>query len=84
MTNKWMDFVCHIRWSTTSTNALRECWRDGQYMGGRTTRNAVAPKIHKFRIGQSQETNLAHTPHTANRQRPHRHPDDAVDPTRTR
>ena len=31
--NRWMDFVCHIRWSTTRHNALRECGRDGQYMG---------------------------------------------------
>jgi hypothetical protein len=61
VTNKWMDFVCHIRWSTTSSNAVRECWRDGQYMGARTSRNAVAAKIHKFRIGQYQETNLLHT-----------------------
>ena len=41
VTNKWMDFVCHIRWSTTRHNALRECWRDGHYRGAKTSRNAV-------------------------------------------
>ena len=60
VTNQWMDFVCHVRWSTTSTNALRECWRDGQYMGGKTTRNAVAANTHELRVGQYQETNLPH------------------------
>ncbi len=84
VTNKWMDFVCHIRWSTTSTNALRECWRDGQYMGGRTSRNAVAPKIHKFRIGQYQETNLAHTRTSYFDNVRIGTSYDAVDPSRTR
>jgi hypothetical protein len=57
---EWMDFVCHIRWSTTSTNALRECWRDGEYMGKRTTLNAVDTNSHTFRIGQYQTTSIDH------------------------
>ena len=47
-------------------------------------RNAVAPKIHKFRIGQYQETDLAHTraSYFDNVRIGTRY--DAVDPTRTR
>ncbi len=60
VTNEWMDFVCHIRWSTTSTNALRECWRDGVYMGARTSLNAVDTNIHHFRVGQYQTTSIDH------------------------
>ncbi len=58
--NKWMDFVCHVRWSTTSTNALRECWRDGTYMGASTTLNAVAANKHFLRLGQYQTTSIGH------------------------
>ena len=61
VSGRWMDFVCHIRWSTTSTNALRECWRDGVYMGASRTVNAVAGNRHYLRIGQYQETNIGHT-----------------------
>ena len=57
---EWMDFVCHIRWSTTSTNALRECWRDGAYMGSRSSLNAVDAKPHIFRAGQYQTTAIDH------------------------
>ena len=60
VTDKWMDFVCHIRWSTTSTNALRECWRDGEYKGGSTSLNAVDTNPHTFRVGQYQITDIAH------------------------
>lgn len=58
---KWMDFVVHIRWSTTSKNALREVWRDGVYMGGSTSLNAVGTAKHVLRIGQYQKTNIGHT-----------------------
>ena len=61
VTNKWMDIVCHIRWSTTATNALRECWRDGTYMGSRTTRNAVDNVTHRLRVGQYQTTEIKHS-----------------------
>lgn len=60
VTNQWMDIVCHIRWSTTATNALRECWRDGTYMGARTTRNAVNAVTHRLRVGQYQTTEIKH------------------------
>jgi hypothetical protein len=62
--DRWMDFVCHIRWSTTETNALRECWRDGKYMGSRTSLNAVAAEEHRLRIGLYQATSIEH-PRTA-------------------
>ncbi len=54
----WMDLVCHVRWSTTSTNALRECWRDGRFQGGSRTRNAIAEDEHTFRVGQYQTTGI--------------------------
>jgi len=57
---KWMDFDCHIRWSTTTTNALRECWRDGVYMGKSTSLNTVAANKHTLRVGQYQTTNINH------------------------
>ncbi len=60
VTNKWMDFVCHVRWSTTATNALRECWRDGTYMGAKTTVNTVAAMPHELRVGQYQDTVFTH------------------------
>lgn len=53
---RWMDVVCHIRWSTGREEALRECWRDGEYMGKRTTLNAVDTRTHYFRVGQYQTT----------------------------
>jgi hypothetical protein len=61
VTNKWMDFVCHIRWSTTRHNALRECWRDGHYRGAKTSRNAVDTRVHHLRVGVYQETSIRHT-----------------------
>lgn len=60
VTGEWMDFVCHIRWSTTSTNALRECWRDGVHMGERTSLNAVDTAEHRLRVGQYQTTAIDH------------------------
>ena len=60
VTGQWMDFVCHIRWSTTANNALRECWRDGEYMGSRTSLNAVDTNPHTFRAGQYQTTEVDH------------------------
>jgi hypothetical protein len=57
---RWIDLVCHIRWSTTSTNALRECWRDGKYRGKQTSRNAVAAKRHYLRVGLYQTTDIDH------------------------
>lgn len=57
---KWMDFVVHVRWSTTSTNAVREAWRDGVYMGKKTTLNAVDTNVHHIRVGQYQATNIPH------------------------
>ena len=61
VTEEWMDFVCHIRWSTTSTNALRECWRDGEYMGAKTSLNAVDTEVHRLRVGQYQTTSIDHS-----------------------
>lgn len=65
---QWMDFVVHVRWSTTTTNALREVWRDGVLMGRKTSMNAVmidtATKMsdsHSWRIGPYQETVITHT-----------------------
>jgi hypothetical protein len=58
---KWMDFVCHIKWSTTTTGALRECWRDGVLMGRKTSLNATDTNVHVLRTGQYQETNIGHT-----------------------
>ncbi len=60
VTRRWMDFVCHIRWSTTAHNAVRECWRDGRYMGAKHSRNAVGARSHELRVGQYQDTNLRH------------------------
>ncbi len=57
---EWMDFICHIRWSTTATDALRECWRDGRYRGSRTSRNAVDSLPHQLRVGLYQTTALDH------------------------
>jgi hypothetical protein len=62
--DRWMDFVCHIRWSTTEMNALRECWRDGTFMGRRTSLNAVAPQKHFLRVGLYQTNSIEH-PRTA-------------------
>lgn len=56
----WIDLVCHIRWSTTSTNALTACWRDGKYRGKRTDRNAVAARPHNLRVGMYQTTAIDH------------------------
>jgi hypothetical protein len=61
VTGQWMDFVVHVRWSTTSTNALREVWRDGVFMGSKTTANAVDTLEHSWRLGLYQETNINHT-----------------------
>lgn len=58
--NRWMDFVCHIRWSTTSHNAVRECWRDGHYMGAKFSRNAVDTRVHHLRVGVYQDTGIRH------------------------
>lgn len=58
---QWMDFVVHIRWSTTSQGALREVWRDGVFMGRSTSLNAVDSAKHVLRIGQYQTTEIAHT-----------------------
>ena len=60
VTGRWMDFVCHIRWSTSAHNALRECWRDGKYMGAKRSRNAVDTEVHHLRIGVYQETSVRH------------------------
>ena len=57
---KWIDLVCHIRWSTSEDNALTECWRDGQYRGKRTHRNAVAARPHNLRVGMYQTTAIDH------------------------
>lgn len=57
---QWMDFVCHIRWSTTSSNAYRACWRGGKLMGERRSLNAVDSKPHHWRIEQYQDTNIPH------------------------
>jgi hypothetical protein len=58
---KWMDFVVHVRWSTTTTGALREAWRDGVHMGSRSSLNAVDTSVERLRLGQYQATNIAHT-----------------------
>jgi hypothetical protein len=60
VTGEWMDFVCHVRWSTTATNALRECWRDGVHMGARTSVNAISSNKHTLRVGQYQATSIDH------------------------
>ncbi len=60
VSGRWMDFVCHIRWSTTATNALRECWRDGRHMGASTTANAVSAVKHQLRVGQYQTSSITH------------------------
>lgn len=58
---RWMDLVVHVRWSTTSHNALREAWRDGVYQGRRTSRNAVDTLPHHLRVGQYQDTTIGHS-----------------------
>ncbi len=84
VTGKWMDFVCHIRWSTTSTNALRECWRDGVYKGASTTLNAVAANRHDLRVGQYQTTSIGHERTTFYDNVRIGTSYDAVDPSRAR
>jgi hypothetical protein len=60
VTGEWMDVVCHIRWSTTEQNALRECWRDGEHRGSSTSVNAVSSEPHRLRVGQYQTTEIGH------------------------
>jgi hypothetical protein len=84
VTGEWMDFVCHIRWSTTETDALRECWRDGVHMGERTSLNAVDTGEHRLRVGQYQTTAIDHerTTYVDNVRIGTSY--EAVDPARTR
>ena len=58
---RWMDLVVHVRWSTTSSNALREAWRDGVYRGRRISLNAVDELPHHLRVGQYQDTGIGHS-----------------------
>jgi hypothetical protein len=55
---QWIDLVFHIRWSTTTTGALREAWRDGVYMGAKTNRNSVDTSDHYYRVGVYQGTGV--------------------------
>lgn len=57
---RWTDFVFHIRFSTTSSNALREAWVNGIYKGRKTSMNAVAG-THRFRAGVYQTTSIPQT-----------------------
>ncbi len=57
---RWIDVVCHVRWSTTETGALRECWRDGEYRGKRTSLNAANADPHSLRVGAYQTTTIDH------------------------
>lgn len=51
---KWIDLIFHIKFSTTTTGALREVWRDGVLMGSKTSRNTVDTLQHYFRVGVYQ------------------------------
>jgi hypothetical protein len=54
---QWMNLTFHIKFSTTSTGALREVWRDGTFMGRKTSMNTVAGE-HRFRVGVYQGTGV--------------------------
>jgi hypothetical protein len=54
---KWMNLTFHIKFSTTNVGALREVWRDGTFMGRKTTMNTVAG-THRFRVGVYQGTGV--------------------------
>jgi hypothetical protein len=48
---EWIDLVCHFKWSHTSEDALKECWRDGQLMGRSTRANMTVDATAITRVG---------------------------------
>lgn len=60
VTERWMDFVVHVRWSTAG-GAVRELWRDGVLLGRKTSSNATSSAVHALRIGPAQATSITHT-----------------------
>ncbi len=57
---KWIDLICHFKWSHRSRGGLKECWRDGQYMGRSTRRNMTVDLPVRHRIGIYQGTGVDH------------------------
>ncbi len=48
---EWIELVCHFKWSHTAENALKECWRDGTWMGRSTRQNMSFDATVSHRVG---------------------------------
>jgi hypothetical protein len=59
-TNRWMDFVYHIKWSTGS-DGFREVWRDGVKVGRYDGPTLGTSSAFELRTGIYQGTAVNHT-----------------------
>jgi hypothetical protein len=57
---EWIELVCHFKWSHTAENALKECWRNDQFMGRSTRRNMPADLPVAYRVGIYEGTGVDH------------------------